>query len=84
MTVELINLPAPIMDPDQWDDEPRRAYTVINDPNAPRGPQWFKLSLGAKAVELLLKSLGQRYMFSTALTTRLQIEQLLIDDHIKR
>ncbi len=46
----------------------------------PRTPEivWFSLTPRSQAVELLLKNqYQQRYMFSTALTSRLQIQQLI-------
>lgn len=42
------------------------------------GPQWFPLTPVAKAVELFVaQEYGQRFLYSTAMTNKLQIEQIL-------
>jgi hypothetical protein len=42
-------------------------------------PQWYSLTPVVKAIELHLKSqYGIRYLWATALTSRLQIEEMLL------
>lgn len=42
-------------------------------------PQWFTLKPTVKSAELLLKQdYGIRYLWATALTSRLQIEEMLL------
>lgn len=43
-----------------------------------KGPKWFPLTPAAKAVELYMaKQYGQKFLWSTAMTSRLQIEQIM-------
>jgi len=72
MTVTLIDMPL----------RPRKLnIPQVLTPAVPQRiePQWYSLTPVAKSIELHLKSqYGVRYLWATALTSKLQIEEMLL------
>jgi hypothetical protein len=75
MTVTILELPTTLMP---------IAQAPKAEPYTRLGPFWFTLTPIAKGIETYLAhEYGQRFLYMTALTTRLQIQEILELDNEK-